>query len=118
MSATVTQPTRPDTSDLYQFVWFTDSGLPVECFFDYAPPDHDDEIIPSAPAKDPGMSLKHAFVCGTHDFADKLTYHVIQEMERMALLDYLHKDSAKRNKMFGTFLPPSRDYHSFASFLG
>lgn len=118
MSATVNKPTRPDTSDMYSLVWFTDSGLPVECFFNYSPPDTDDEVFPSAPARDPGMELRYAFVCGTHDISEMLTYHISEQMEHMALLDYMAKDRAKRNKMFGTFLPPLKDYRSFASFLG
>lgn len=118
MSATVTQPTRPDTSDLYQLIWFTESGLPVECFFNYAPPDPDDEVFPSAPARDPGMSLRYAFVCGTHDISEMLTVHISEQMEHMALLDYLHKDRQERDRKFGPFFGPSRDYHSHACFLG
>lgn len=118
MSA-VSGQTRPDTSNLYEYIWYTESGLPVECFFDYAPPDQDDEIIPSAPARDPGMSLRHAFVCGTHDFADKFTGHIIREMEHLALLDYLRKDREARDRKFGPFLASIRDYRrTFASMLG
>ena len=121
MSATVSGPTRPDTSNLYEFVWFSESGLPVECFFDYAPPDPDDELIPSSPARDPGMELKHAFVCGNHDINDMLPLHIVEQIERLALLDYLKKDSEAREKKFGLskFFAPSRDYRpSLACFLG
>jgi len=119
MSATVNKPTRPDTSDLYSLIWFTDSGLPVECFFNYSPPDPDDEVIPSSPARDPGMELRYAFVCGTHDISEMLTYHISQNMEHMALLDYLAKDRKEREKKFGPFFGPSRDYRrSLAGFLG
>ena len=121
MSATVEQPNRPDTSDLYDFVWVSESGLPVECFFNYNPPDPDDEVFPSAPARDPGMSLRYAFVCGTHDIANWLTVHISERMEHMALLDYLRKDREAREKKYGLtkFLAPSRDYRrSFASMLG
>jgi len=119
MIATVTQPTRPDTSDLYEFTWFTESGLSVECFLDYNQPDQDNEIIPSAPLRDHCMELRYAFVCGVHDFAPNFTGHVIQEIEHMALLDYLRKDRDARDKKFGPFFGPSRDYsRSFASLLG
>ena len=110
MSATVSGPPRPDTSDLYEFVWYTESGLPVECFFDYAPPDPDDEIIPSSPARDPGMELKHAFVCGNHDINELLTLHIVEQIERLALLDYLRKDAERRHQKFDPFFGPSRDY--------
>ncbi len=120
MNATIEKSTRPDTSDLYEFMWISDSGLPVECYFDYAPPDPDDELIPSAPARDPGMELKHAFICGNHDIADWLTVHISEQMERLALLDYLKKDSEAREKKYGLskFFAPSRDYRSLAGFLG
>lgn len=121
MSAEVRGPKRPDTSNLYEFVWYTESGLPLECYLDYAPPDPDDEVIPSAPARDPGMSLRYAFVCGTHDISDMLTVHIGEQIEHDALLDYFKKDRAEREKKFGPFFGPSIDYRrhfSHAGFLG
>lgn len=121
MSATVDKSTRPDTSNMYEMVWYTASGLPLECFFNYNPPDPDDEIIPSAPARDPGMSLRYAFVCGTHDISDMLTVHISEQIEHDALLDYFKKDRAEREKKFGPFFGPSIDYtrhFSSACFLG
>lgn len=117
MSAETIKSKRPDTSDMYEFVWISEEGLPVECFFNYAPPDPDDEIIPSAPARDPGMSLRYAFICGHHNIADWLTVHISEQMEHMALLDYLKKDRAVRGRKFTAFAP-SRDYRSHACFLG
>lgn len=48
---------RPDTTDMYEFIWISDSGLPIECFFNYAPPDPDDEVFPSARPVIQGCSL-------------------------------------------------------------
>ncbi len=120
MSATVDKSTRPDTSGMYAFTWYTETGLPVECFLDYNQPDPDD-LLRIAPASDPRMELRYAFVCGIHDFAPKFTYHIIQEIEMKASSEYLKKDREERNKKFGPFFGPSIDYRrhfSSACFLG
>lgn len=98
---------RPDTTDMYQFIWFTESGLPLECYLYF----HESEA-------DASMELMHALVNGEHDIADMLTYHVAQNIEQMALLDAIKKNRKEREKsaIWRHFQP--RDYHSNASFLG
>lgn len=105
---------RPDTTDMYQFVWFTESGLPLECYLYFHEPCPAAHFMPGA---DASMELMHVMVNGEYDIADILQYRTCQDIEQAALLDATRKDrEARNNSPLGRHFAP-RDYHSLAGFL-
>lgn len=106
MNATTEKSKRPDTSDMIQFIWFTENELPLECYLYYSPG-----------AENP-MELMHVLVNGEYDIADILEYRACQDIEKMALLDVTRKERAELARKNFWISPPKRDYHSFASMLG
>lgn len=106
---------RPDTTDMYQFVWFTETGFPLECYLHFHEPDPAAYFYPGA---DASMELMHVLLAGEHDIAGLLTVRACEDIEQAALLDATKKNREAREKsaIWKHFQP--RDYHSMASFLG
>lgn len=105
---------RPDTTDMYQFIWFTESGLPLECYLYFHEPDPAGHFFPGG---DSSMELMHAMING-HDIADILTIRACQDIEKMALLDATKKNLAARtNSQIWQHIPDMSN-RSLACFLG
>lgn len=100
---------RPDTEGLYEYLYFSHSGVPVECFFDYEPEERGQY--------GESLTLVYAFV-GNEDISELMSDQIVGFIETVALatLQKKRKDDADDYKIERAIA--NRSYASFASFLG
>ena len=100
---------RPDTKGLYEYIYYSHSGVPVECFFDYEPAERGQY--------GEYLELSYAFV-GNEDIRDMMSSGVIGLIETVALaqLQKDRKEDADDYRIEQAI--DNRSYDSFASFLG
>lgn len=113
MSAETIKSKRPDTTGLYSFIWFTESGMPWECYLYFDGPDPAGHFMPGA---DLDMELRYVLPDGEHDIADTLRDDVCRFIEMAALHDATKAERAAMGHKWITFT--ERYSRSLANFLG
>lgn len=104
---------RPDMTGMHSYIFFTHSGVPIECYFDHQP--HEPQTMYD-PGADEVLELVHAFI-GDHDILDVIKPSIKGLIETAALAK-LQKERMDDDDHRIEFPMPSKDYRSFASFLG
>lgn len=103
---------RPDITGMHSYIFFSHSGVPIECYFDHQP--HEPQTM-----YDPGanevLELVHAFI-GDHDILDIMEQSIKCLIETVALAKMQEERIDDDHRI--EFPRPSKDYRSFASFLG
>lgn len=98
---------------MHSYVFFSHNGAPIECYFDHQP--HEPQTIYD-PGADEVLELVHAFI-GDHDILDIMQPSIKCLIETVALAN-MQKERMEADEHHIAFPIPSKDYRSFASFLG